>query len=82
MKKGKRATKKKEKRKGVTRSKFQKSKTICLVMENDLFEFIEKQAMQRSLTEKCYIEPNELIREALKKAFPTPKQYDMFGKSK
>jgi len=49
------------------------------VLEKDLVDFIKNQALQRSVNEGFYVEPNELIREALQKAFPTPKHYDMFG---
>lgn len=56
-------------------------KSICLVLENEQFEFIRRQAIARSSREGIIIEPNQLIREALQKAFPTPKQFDMFGDS-
>ena len=59
--------------------KFKKPRAICLVMEQDHLDFIKHQALQRSMIQGVYVEPNELIREALIKAFPAPKQYDLFG---
>ena len=61
------------------RKRFKEPQSICLVMEKDHLDFIKNQALQRSLQEGEYVEPNELIREALAKAFPTPKMFDMFG---
>ena len=57
-------------------------KSICLVLERDHFEYIQKQAIAKSSQEGIMIEPNQMIREALQKAFPCPKQYDMFGESR
>ncbi len=54
-------------------------KTICLSLEADHLDFIKSQALQMSVSQGVYIEPNTLIREALQRAFPTPKQFDMFG---
>ena len=54
-------------------------KTVCLVIEKDHLDFIKAQAMHRSVEVGHVIEANELIREALAKAFPCPKQFDMFG---
>lgn len=64
------------------RSSIQNPQSICLVMEKDHLDFIKCQALQRSVQEGHLIEANELIREALAKAFPTPKQFDMFGARK
>lgn len=57
-------------------------KSICLILEKDHLDFIRKQAIARSSEEGVLIEPNQMIREALQKAFPCPKQYDMFGEPK
>ena len=62
-----------------SRSKIKNPQSICLVLEKDHLDFIKNQALQRSVQEGIYIEPNEMIREALQKAFPAPKQFDMFG---
>lgn len=56
-------------------------KNICLVLEKDLFEYIKRQALHRSVQEGTLIETNELIREALYQCFPMPKQMDMFKKT-
>lgn len=56
--------------------------SICLVLERDLLDFIKKQALHRSVNEGVLMEPNQLIREAIIKAFPTPKQFNMFGEKK
>jgi hypothetical protein len=61
--------------------KFKNPKSICLVIEKDHIDFIKNQALQLSLQTGVYVEPNDLIRDALKKAFPCPKQMDMFGGS-
>lgn len=65
-----------------TRSKIKQPQSICLVMEKDHLDFIKNQALQRSVQEGHLIEANELIREALQKAFPAPKHFDMFGARK
>jgi hypothetical protein len=54
-------------------------RTLCLVLEKDHLQFIKDQAMHKSLELGHCVEANELIREALKKAFPCPSQVDMFG---
>jgi len=59
--------------------KMMNPKTICLAIEKDLLDYIKSQALQKSLSERYFIEPNDLIRDALIKAFPYPKQVDMFG---
>ena len=64
------------------RGGFKNPKAVCVILEKDLLDFIKKQALQQSMNQGVYIEPNQLIREALIKAFPTPKQYDMFGGQK
>ncbi len=56
--------------------------SICLVLEKDHLDFIKKQALHRSVNEGILMEANQLIREALIKQFPTPKQYNMFGENK
>ena len=65
-----------------SKGKIKNPKTICLVLEKDLVDFIHKQALQMSMDKGVYVEPNDLIRSAIAKAFPTPKQYDMFGTPK
>lgn len=62
--------------------KIKQPKSICLSMEQDHLDFIKEQALQQSLKEGVYIEPNELIRQALQKAFPSPTLFDMFGERK
>lgn len=57
-------------------------KRICLVLDSDHYDFIIRQAIAKSSREGIIISPNEIIREALQKAFPAPKQFDMFGDSK
>lgn len=61
---------------------FKTPKSICLVLEKEHLDFIKAQALKRSLSEGVPVEANQLIREALQKAFPTPRQVDMFGKKK
>lgn len=59
--------------------KHLKNKYISLSINLELYEFIKKQSIYKSVELGKVIQPNELIREALQVAFPTPKQYDMFG---
>jgi len=54
-------------------------KTIALSLERDHLEFINGQALKKSIQNGFYISAPQLIREALQKAFPAPKQFDMFG---
>ncbi len=69
------ATKKLPKQK----SNIKNPKSICLVLEKDHHEFIQNQAMHKSVQEGFLIETNDIIREALQRAFPAPTQFDMFG---
>lgn len=55
---------------------------ICLMIDRNHYDYISKQALQASLEKGSYVEPNEMIREALYKAFPIPTQVDMFGQRK
>ncbi len=64
------------------KQKLKNPKHIGLVLEKDHLEFIQKQALQRSIQMGRIIQTNELIRDALEVAFPAPKQYDMFGLKK
>jgi len=82
MKRAGRPSIEKKESKKKSRSTISNPKSICLVLEKDHLDFIKKQALQLSVQEGTYIEPNQLIREALQKAFPTPKQFDMFGARK
>ena len=53
-------------------------RSVCLVLEQDLIDFIKKQAMHKSLEEGYYITANEMIREVLTRQFPRATQRDMF----
>jgi len=64
------------------RTKFKNPKPVCIVLEKEHVDFIKNQALQRSIQVGSIVETNELIREALQKAFPAPKQFDMFGEKK
>jgi hypothetical protein len=55
---------------------------IYLVLEKDHLEYIKRQALNKSVIEGRIIEVNELIRDLLKKEFPAPTQFDMFGGKK
>jgi transcriptional regulator of met regulon len=57
-------------------------KTICLTLELEHLDLIKEQAMFRSIQEGRVIEANQLMREALIKAFPMPQQMDMLGEVK
>lgn len=70
---------KKDKTTTVSKDKIKNPVSICLVLEKDVMDFIRSQAIYKSQQEGALIEPNSLIREAVYKAFPCPKQFDMFG---
>lgn len=61
------------------RSSIKNPKSIFLTLEKEHVDYIRSQALQMSMSRGVYIEANQLIREALVKAFPLPSQYDMFG---
>jgi hypothetical protein len=67
--------KKKDKRKKA----LQDPKAICLILERAQIDYIKSQSLKRSKEEGVCIEVNELIREAIRKAFPCPALCDMFG---
>lgn len=73
------AIKKKDKATACPKDKIKNPVSICLVLEKDVMDFIRAQAIYKSQQEGTLIEPNSLIREAVYKAFPAPKQFDMFG---
>lgn len=70
--------------KKIKRSKIvlHKPRTVTIVIETDHYEFIKRQALQKSLLEGRIIQPNEMIRKALQTAFPAPSQLDIFGETK
>lgn len=70
---------KKKSKPKLNRATIKKPKSICLVLEKEHLDFIKSQALQRSLSEGIPVEANQLIREALQRAFPIPGQLDMFG---
>ncbi|MEM3714850.1 MAG: hypothetical protein QXF82_07885 [Nitrososphaeria archaeon] len=51
----------------------------CLTINADHYAYIKRQAVMRSKQVGEVITTNELIREALVKAYPYAGQYDMFG---
>jgi hypothetical protein len=64
--------------KKIVQKAIKKPRNICLAIEDAHYKHITKQAMHRSIEEGIYIEPNEMIREALRKCYPVPGQSDMF----
>ena len=64
------------------KTKLKNPKQVCLWIEKEQLDFIKRQALQKSLESGVLIESNELIRQALIKAFPAPSQFDMFGSRK
>lgn len=61
------------------RSKLKEPRNICLVLEKNLLDYIRSQALYRSSQEGMIVEANDLIRDALERAFPVPQQMDMFS---
>ena len=64
------------------RKTIEKPVTICFSINSDHYDFIKKQALIRTSQEGEFFTANELMREALVKAFPVPSHYDMFGQRK
>ena len=64
------------------RKPIEKPVTICLPLNQDHYDYIKRQAIIRTAQEGQFFTANELIREALVKAFPLPSHYDMFGKER
>lgn len=60
-------------------SKFKNPMVLAVTIEADHLHYIRKQALIKSLEKGKLIEATDLVREALIKYFPLPKQYDMFG---
>lgn len=81
-KNGRKKVAKKEVKVAKKKKTFKNPVSICLVLEKDVLDFIKKQALHRSVTEGVLLEANQLIREAIIKAFPAPKQFNMFGEKK
>lgn len=54
---------------------------ICLTIERKLAETIKRLAMHKSIEKGIFVEPNELIRDALMNAFPDISQYDIFAEN-
>lgn len=52
---------------------------LCFSINKDHFEFIKKQALAKSTDQGSIITVQQVIREALVKAFPCPSTHDMFG---
>ena len=59
--------------------KVKEPQTICIVLERNLANHIQYLARHKSLEKKENISSNDLIREALKKAFPISSTIDIFG---
>ena len=53
--------------------------SFCLTLNADHYAYIKRQAIQRSQQTGELTTANDLIREALIKAYPYAGQYDMFG---
>jgi hypothetical protein len=76
---GRQSIPKKKAKKKKPRSLIKNPQPICLVLERNLLDYIKEQALKRSLEIGSYVEPNDMIRDAIKNAFPVPGEYDMFG---
>jgi len=56
--------------------------TFTMSLSHDHFTFIKKQALLKSVTAGEAYNVQDVIREALQKAFPVSSQFDMFGDEK
>lgn len=67
----------------VTKKKrIKKPKTLCITLEQEHYDYIHKMALVKTQQDGELVHPNDLIREALVKAFPCPEIYDLFGNRK
>lgn len=66
-------------RKMKTKKSIANGRSVCIVLSGSLLNYIKSQAMHKSLEIGSYVPPNDLIRDALARAFPLPSQMDMFG---
>ena len=64
------------------RRRIKNPKTICLNIEQSHYDYIKRMALSQYQQTGFYVEVNDLIRDALKKAYPCPELYDLFGKEK
>ncbi len=62
------------------RRRIKNPKTICFNMEQAHYDYIKKMALSQYQQTGFYVEVNDLIRDALRKAYPCPELYDLFGK--
>lgn len=74
-KEGKREKKAPIKRRG----RFKQPKSVFLILEEEHYNHIARQAMRKSLECNCEVTANDIMREALQNAFPLAKMFDMFG---
>jgi hypothetical protein len=74
-----RVTSEKSPSKITKKKRIKNPKTLCMTIEKEHYEFIRKQAQLRSNEAGEIIQANDIIREALQKAFPCPELFDLFG---
>ena len=65
-----------------TKARLKNPKAVCINLEQDHLDFIKAQALKQSQIEGRIIHSQVLMREALERQFPHPKQFDMFGARK
>jgi len=61
-------------KKRVKYKKYSDPKRITITLEQDYYEFIQRQAIERSRQEKFPVSAGDLIKEIIKKEIPMPKQ--------
>lgn len=61
------------------REKIKNSVAVCISLDAELLDFIRTQSAHETVRSKLFVSANDMIRDALKRAFPVPTQYDMFG---
>jgi hypothetical protein len=60
------------------KEKIKTPKTICLTLEATHFEYIQRQAIHKSIEKGVFIDTNQLIREILQEKFPQSLQKEMW----
>lgn len=62
--------------------KYKQPKRVVLTLEKDYFEFIQRQAIEKSRENRRPISVAEMLKEVVFEQIPAPRQLDMFKKKK
>lgn len=77
-----RASEKPKSRSLTKKKRVKNPHTLCMTIEKKHYDYIRKMALIQSQQEGKILHANDLIRDALIRAFPVPEIYDLFGDKK